>query len=106
MKWGEMVVNPRQHMYQTVHTLNKKSISRFTVKEGYDAKNLDATQNGYITKTNEFIWMIALQWNKHGLYMNIIIKSRIWWVMLIMVMTTNLQGKVKMMFIQGSDEYE
>jgi hypothetical protein len=45
MKWGEMVVNPQQHMHQTVHTLNKTSNSRFTVEEGHDAKNLKATQN-------------------------------------------------------------
>jgi hypothetical protein len=45
MKWGEMVVNPQQHMYQTVHTINKNSNSRFTVKEFRGATNLDATQN-------------------------------------------------------------
>jgi hypothetical protein len=45
MKWGEMVVNPQQHMHQAVHTINKKSNSRFTVKEGHDAKNPDTTQN-------------------------------------------------------------
>jgi hypothetical protein len=45
MQWGEMVVNPQQHMHQAVHTINKKSNSRFIVKEGHDAKNLDATQN-------------------------------------------------------------
>jgi hypothetical protein len=32
IKWGEMVVNPQQHMHQSVHTINKKSNSRFTVK--------------------------------------------------------------------------
>jgi hypothetical protein len=44
--WGEMVVNPKQHMHQTVHTIDKNSNSRCTVKEGHDAKNLDATKNG------------------------------------------------------------
>jgi hypothetical protein len=28
MKWGEMVVNPQQHMNEAVHTINKKSNSR------------------------------------------------------------------------------
>jgi hypothetical protein len=45
MKWGEMVVNPQQHMHETVHTINKNSNSRFTLKEGHDANNVDATQN-------------------------------------------------------------
>jgi hypothetical protein len=45
MMRGEMVLNPQQHMHQSVHTINKKSNSRSTVKEGHDAKNLDATQN-------------------------------------------------------------
>jgi hypothetical protein len=71
-KWGEMVVNPQQHMHQAVHTINKKSNSIFTVKEGHDAKNIDATQNWSATKTNLFIskyteGMIAFQWNKHSL---------------------------------------
>jgi hypothetical protein len=88
MKWGEMVVNPHQHMHQAVHTINKKSNSRFTVKEVNDANNLDATQNWSATKTNLFISkyaeeMIAFQWNKHSIYMSIIISSRTWWVMLI-----------------------
>jgi hypothetical protein len=88
MKWGEMVVNPQQHMHQAVHTINKKSNSRFTVKKGRDAKNLDATQNWSATKTNEFIskyaeGVIAFQWNKYSLYMSIRISSRTWWVMLI-----------------------
>jgi hypothetical protein len=43
MKWGEMVVNHQQHMHQAVYTINKKSNSRFTVKEGHDTNNLDAT---------------------------------------------------------------
>jgi hypothetical protein len=55
MKWGEMVVNPKQHMHQAVHTINKNSSSRFTVKEGHDAKKIDATQNWSATKTNLFI---------------------------------------------------
>jgi hypothetical protein len=50
-----MIVNPQQHVYQAVHTINKKSNSRFTVKEGRDADNLDATQNWSTTKTTEFI---------------------------------------------------
>jgi hypothetical protein len=88
MKWGEMVVNPQQHMYQVVHTINKKSNSIFTVKEGHDANNIDITQNWSTTKTNLFIskhaeGMIAFQWNKRSLYMSIIISSRTWWVMLI-----------------------
>jgi hypothetical protein len=83
-----MVVNHQQHMHQNVHTINKKSNSRFTVKEGHNTNNLDATQNWSLIKTNEFISkyadrMIAFQWNKHGLYMSIIITSIIWWVMLI-----------------------
>jgi hypothetical protein len=77
MKWGD----------RAVHTINKKSNSRFTVKEGHDAKNLDATQH-WSSKKNLFIskyaeGMIALQWNKRSLYMSIIISSRTWWVMLI-----------------------
>jgi hypothetical protein len=69
IKWGEMVVNPQQHMHQAVHTINKKFNSRFTVKEGHDAKNLDATQNWSATKANEFIskcaeGMIAFQWSR------------------------------------------
>jgi hypothetical protein len=88
MKWGEMVVNPQQHMHQAIHPLNKKSNSRFTVKEGHDAKNLNATQNWSATKTDEFIskyadGMIAFQWNKRILYMSIRSSSRTWWVMLI-----------------------
>jgi hypothetical protein len=88
MTWGEMVVNPQQHMHQVVHTINKNSNSRFTVKEGHDAKNLDATQNWSATKTNLFMYkyaegMIALQWNTRSLYMSIKIISRKWWVMLI-----------------------
>jgi hypothetical protein len=88
MKWVEMVASPQKHMHQAVHTKNKKSNSRFTVKEGHDAKNLDATQNWSATKTNEFIskyaeGMITFQWNKRSLYMIIRIISRTWWVMLI-----------------------
>jgi hypothetical protein len=88
MKWGEMVVNPQQHMYQAVHTISKNSNSRFTVKEGHDANNLDATQNWSATKTNLFMskyaeGMIAFQCNKRSLYMSIRISSRTWWVMLI-----------------------
>jgi hypothetical protein len=55
MKWGETGVNPQQHMNQAVHAIKKKSNSRFTVKEGHDAKNLNATQNWSATKTNLFI---------------------------------------------------
>jgi hypothetical protein len=33
IKWVYMDVNPQQHMHQAVHTINKKSNSRFTVKE-------------------------------------------------------------------------
>jgi hypothetical protein len=88
MEWGEIVVNLQQHMHQAVHTINKNSNSRFTVKEGHDAKNLDTTQNWSATKANFFIskyteGMIAFQWNKFSLYMSIIISSRTWWVMLI-----------------------
>jgi hypothetical protein len=43
MKWGEMVMNPQQHMHQAVHTINNTYNSRFTVKEGSDANNLDTT---------------------------------------------------------------
>jgi hypothetical protein len=98
MKWGEMVVNPQQHMHQAVHTINKKSNSRFTVKEGNGAKNLDATQNWSTTKTNEFIYkytegMITLHWNKCSLYISIIISSRTWWVMLIIGDTDNSSEK-------------
>jgi hypothetical protein len=72
MKWGDIVVNPKQHMHQAVHTINKKSNSIFTTKEGHDAKNLDTTQNWSTTKTNEFISkyaerMITFQWNKLSL---------------------------------------
>jgi hypothetical protein len=88
MKWGEMVVDPQQHIYQAVHTINKKSNLRFTEKEGQDANNLDATQNWSATKTNLLIskyaeGVIAFQWNTQSLYMIIIISSRTWWVMLI-----------------------
>jgi hypothetical protein len=55
MNWGEMVVNPQQHLHKTVHTINKKSNSRFIVKEGHNAKNVDAPQNWSITKTNQFV---------------------------------------------------
>jgi hypothetical protein len=69
IKWGEMVANPEQHLHQAVHTIKKKSNSIFTVKEGHDAKNLDATQNWSATKTNLSIYkyaegMIAFQWEK------------------------------------------
>jgi hypothetical protein len=50
-----MVVNNQQHMRQTVHIINKKSNSRFTVKEGHDAKNVYAIQNWSIINTNEFV---------------------------------------------------
>jgi hypothetical protein len=98
MKWGYMVVNPQQHMHQAVHTINKKSNSRFTVKDGHDAKNLGATQNGSATKTNLFIskyteGMIAFQWNKRSLYMSIIISSRTWLVMLIIGNSDNPSEK-------------
>jgi hypothetical protein len=81
-------VNHQQHMNKTVHTINKKSNSKFTLQEGHDTNNLDATQNWSLTKTNEFIskyaeGVIAFQWNKKSLYMSVIITSRIWWVMLI-----------------------
>jgi hypothetical protein len=59
MKLGEMVVNIQQHMHQAVHTINKKSNSRFTLKEGHDAKNLDVTQNWSATKTNLSISLYA-----------------------------------------------
>jgi hypothetical protein len=83
-----MAVNPQQHMHQTVHTINKKSNSGFTVKEGQDAKNVDATQNWSITNNNELIskyaeGMIAFQWSQRSPYMSIRISSRIWWMMLI-----------------------
>jgi hypothetical protein len=83
-----MVVNPQQHMHQTVHTINNKSNSRFTVKEGHGAYNLDATQNWSIANSNEFVskyteGVIAFQCSRRGLYMNIRISSRIWWVVLI-----------------------
>jgi hypothetical protein len=68
MKWGEMAVNPQQHMHQTVHTINKKSNSRCTVKEGHDANNLGITQSWSITYTNLFLskyaeGVIAFQWS-------------------------------------------
>jgi hypothetical protein len=83
MKWGDMVVNPQQRMYQAVHTINKNPNSRLTSKEGHDAKNLDATQHWSATKTNLFIYkyaegVIAFQWNKRSLYMIIKIISRAW----------------------------
>jgi hypothetical protein len=86
MKWGEMVVNPQQHIHQTVHTINKKSNSRFTVKEGHDANNLDATHNWFIINTYECVskyaeGRISFQWSQPCLYMIIIISSRIWRVM-------------------------
>jgi hypothetical protein len=98
MKWGEMVVNPQQHMHQAVHTINKKSNSRFTVMEGHDAKNLNATQIWSTTKTNLFISKYAegvtdFQWNKHSLYMSIRISSRTWWVMLIIGKNDNPSEK-------------
>jgi hypothetical protein len=98
MKWGEMVVNPQQNIFQAVHTINKKSNSRFTVQEGYDAKNLDATQNWSATKTNEFIskyseGMIACQWKKCSLCMSIRISSRTWWVMLMIGSNDNPSEK-------------
>jgi hypothetical protein len=88
MKWGEMVMNPQHHMHQTVYTINKKSNSRLTVKEGHDAKNLDVNQNWSVINTNEFVskyeaGVISFQWSQSGLYMSIRISSRIWWVMLI-----------------------
>jgi hypothetical protein len=56
MKWGEMVVNPQQHLHQALHTINNKSSkSRFTVKEGHNATNMDATQKWSVTKINEFV---------------------------------------------------
>jgi hypothetical protein len=77
MKWGEMEVNPQQNMHQTVHTINKKPNSRLIVKEGHDAKNLDATQNWSVTNTNKFVTkyaegMISFQWSRCGLYMIVI----------------------------------
>jgi hypothetical protein len=50
-----MVVNPQQHMHQTVHTINKKSDSIFTLEEGHYANNVDATQNWSVTSTHQFI---------------------------------------------------
>jgi hypothetical protein len=83
-----MVANPQQYMHQTIHTINKKSDSRLTVKEGRDAKSLDATQNWSICNTNEFVstyvdGMISFQWSRCGLYMSFIISNRIWRVVLI-----------------------
>jgi hypothetical protein len=80
MKWGEMVVNHQHHLHQTVHTINKKSNSRFIVKEGRDVKNLDATQNWSITKTNQFVLkyaegVISFQWSRHGLRASKVQKS-------------------------------
>jgi hypothetical protein len=88
MKLGEMVVNTHQHMHKTVHTINRKSNSRFTVKEGHDDKNLVETHNWSNTNTNEFVskyaeGMISIQWSRRGLYTSILISSRIWGVMLI-----------------------
>jgi hypothetical protein len=69
-------------MHQAVHTINNKYNSRFTVKEGHDAKNLDATKtNLFMSKYAE--GMITFQWNTHSLYMSIRISSRTCWVMLI-----------------------
>jgi hypothetical protein len=98
MKWGEMVVNHQKQMHQAVQTINKRSNSIFTVKEGRDAKNLEATQNWSATKTNEFIskyaeGMIAFQWNKHSIYMSILISSKILWVMLIISNNDNPSEK-------------
>jgi hypothetical protein len=81
-----MVMNSQQNMHQAFYTINKKYNSRFTVKDGHDAKNINATQNWSTTKTNEFIsryaeGMIASQWSRRSLYMSIIISSRTWWVM-------------------------
>jgi hypothetical protein len=45
MKWGDFFVNLQQHIHQAVYTINKKSNSRFTVKEGHDANSLGSTQN-------------------------------------------------------------
>jgi hypothetical protein len=75
-------------MHQAVQKINKKSNSRFKVKEGHDAKNLDATQNWSTTKINKFIskyaeGLIAFKCNKRSLYMSIRIRRRTWWVMLI-----------------------
>jgi hypothetical protein len=111
MKWGVMVANPQQHMYQEVHTINKKSNSRFTVKEGHAAKNLDVTQKWSATKTNLFIskyaeGVIAFQWNKRSLYMIIRISSRTWRVMLISGNNDKPSTKCEKTFIQGSGEYE
>ena len=90
MKWGEMVVNPQQHMHKTADTINKKSNSRFAMKEGHDAKALNATQMWSLTATNQLVskyaeGMISFQWCKKDLYMSIRIDSRTWWVMLIIM---------------------
>jgi hypothetical protein len=50
-----LTVNPQQRMHQTGHTINTKYNSRFTVKEGRDANNLDATHNWSITNNNECV---------------------------------------------------
>jgi hypothetical protein len=116
MKWGEMVVNPQQHMHNTLHTLhtlhtlNKKYNSRFTVKEGHHANNLDATQNWSITNTNEFAskyteGVISFQWSRHGMCMIIRLSSRIWWVMLI-IRDGNAPAVNSENDIHGSDKYE
>jgi hypothetical protein len=75
MKWGEMVVNHQQKMHQKLHTINNKYNSRFTVKEGHDAKNLDATQNWSVTNTNKSVskyaeGVISFQWSRRGLYIS------------------------------------
>jgi hypothetical protein len=81
--WEEMVVNTQQHINQAVHTINKKSNSRCTVKEGHDAKNIGATKNWSTTKTKLCMskyaeGIIAFQWKERSPYMSIRISSRTW----------------------------
>jgi hypothetical protein len=75
-------------MYQIIHTINKKSNSRFTMNEGHDATHLDVAQNWSVTNTNEFVskyteGMISFKWSRRGLCMSIIISSRVWWTTMI-----------------------
>jgi hypothetical protein len=88
MKWGEMVVNLQKHMHQAVHTINKKSNSRFTVRKAMVQRILTPHKIGPTPKQIEFISkyaerMISFQWNKCSLYMSIRISIRTWWVMLL-----------------------
>jgi hypothetical protein len=96
-------------MHQSFYTINKMSNSRFTVKEGHDANNLDATHNWSATKTHLFIskyveGMIPSQWNKLSLYLSIRIRRSTWWVILIIFNNANPseKGEKKSSEVQAS----